>query len=860
MSSRSRAVGYSTPDHAPDSTESLLTAFLIEHWLRGANVTTIDVVRGCAGDADESSIRKRLAAWAKAGVLALGDGPRRASTLISFNATGRGSDAGALGAALSAFLTDESIAKHTRQGAAAAVRAAIKAPRFTGAEALAGALDRLPPAEAVLLPDHAVRAFEAEGHAAQSVANRLSALRAFLRYAAERRLIVLTFPVTFDRYIAASLRYFATPAGANKAVRKRLRASRTQYLQFVARARHVAASDPEFGPWPEDPDDMSAAQAERVLRGLKKEGANVEARVYGAMLAFAAAREFGPFRKSGNREGINPWRVNRENSVALRDPDGASTSEWPATVRMLVKLGFPATLTDFLVWLYEYLTLDRFGLDAQPERFPIRPERRQLQPQTLATWNHALKLFLGAAVSRCQLRPEALTPEEAFGTHYPAVAKSLFDLWAERHREGVTSSPFGPGLERTLVTAGLLAETASDYLYHRRTYARLGAAAREADPFAVVDLGRTARELTLLRTKELAYEQARWLAERRTSTAATRAGTTRKDLQRLVESVPMAAVEQVHADALAEARGRSMRGDDSAEFHGLVADTFLNGVQLSVAARAQELTHVRLDIQYPLRQRRGDRMITLRGTDRKQGGGAHFMFLLDKYVPRWLEDLYLERSRPYFVAKLGDAARLGVPLAGHQFLFVDRHGQPFGCVEEDDQGLGRNKKPWRERVSTLVSFSKNFLAPRLHALGHDVPLDWGELTLHALRARAAHATIRVAGLEEAVALLGDRPETVFRSYVGHPKSRRDGADPYGTAGTLPRAAEVRAADIRPDAARGRRRSPRTGPSPEQAREIGSLPADERRALAAELHRKGMLTDDEFFALLKRISDGGSAAA
>ncbi len=795
-------VPYRTPVVEGDSAFDAVAAIIATAWSDGTAVTVYDVlVRGEARGFTQRVVRDRVERWRAAGVIGERPAPRTRSPLIvSFNRTGVPLDRATLRPAAEAFLADEGVTAALRRDAATALRTVLAAPPYCSPAVLLARCETVVAADVHGLPARCAALLRADGQSDTSVRNRVSSLRALLRHGAAGRLLALVFPAAADLWAAAEARHYPLD-DLDKAARRRaskLRCDLRAFPDLVAARRSELRSG---GKWdaspdaarPTDPDAVSPEEAYEVILWLRRRGEFGRATGLSMALDDWARLGFGPYRAAiGGRPGL---RSGEATSLALRlGIERSDTCD--GLTRLLAAEGFPAEWGPFLSWVDRYHSIPQTELERLSGEFPTRRPRQQLRPTTTARRYWSVRIYLGIAVRRVGLAPAELTVARALGPCYRDVADALATYWAERAADGVVTSPFSKGLTDLLIGISLLSGAARLRLRVARFAGRgdlAGASAppRPANPFSLVrtpadladDPGEpdTPEEAALASARRLALNQVRWLDQRRAETSTHQGGATRLNLARLIGSLAPSAVERVQQDALDELERRARAGDDGRDFHDLCADVFLGGLVLSTAARAQELTHVRLDLQYPLAHRK-ERMLVLRGVDRKQHGRPHVTYLRETFLPRWAEELYLDRSRPALLARAPEGGRSG---RDHPFLLVDTRGGAYGCVEEDRFGGGRRPFPWRGRVRGLVARWQRFVGPRLFALGHEVPTDFAEFTLHAMRRRLANAMYRAHGVEAATHLIGDTPEVVLRAYVHLNAAHTDFEDPYGTGAADP---------------------------------------------------------------------------
>lgn len=206
------------------------------------------------------------------------------------------------------------------------------------------------------------------------------------------------------------------------------------------------------------------------------------------------------------------------------------------------------------------------------------------------------------------------------------------------------------------------------------------------------------------------------------------------------------------------------------DFFCLVADCYYHGWLVSTGMRISETAHVRLDLQYR-EELRAKRECHLRAVDRKDTRNtlSHECMVRERYVPHWLEQLYLEQARPFFMREwpltTGPRKKRG-EVQQHPWLFVDRRGRPFGCPGEDGDGEGRDGIRLRSTTATLRKHWKAHCARVAVKLGLAVPTFPREFSNHVVRIAMAFQIRQEFGLTEAANYLGDQESSIIGHYEG----------------------------------------------------------------------------------------------
>jgi integrase len=266
--------------------------------------------------------------------------------------------------------------------------------------------------------------------------------------------------------------------------------------------------------------------------------------------------------------------------------------------------------------------------------------------------------------------------------------------------------------------------------------------------------GLTQTELALLKTYEASGAHSASIEEEIRHAPGSQANTTLRDLEAIVRDTPATYWMNILTNLLEEIQDHRASGEDEgARYHTLVLDTFLHAFLLSTGCRISEPTHVRMDVHFEERHELGH-LIRLRPVDRKNNR-AHEVVLRADFLPDWLYREYIDRTRPFFLKGSADTP----------FLFVNAHGEPFGCPEENVDGTGRAFIEWEARKGRLATRWKNRMVRTATAMGLNVPSRHGHFSPHCVRKSMGHAICHSHGLEAAASYLGDKVATVESTYA-----------------------------------------------------------------------------------------------
>jgi hypothetical protein len=605
----------------------------------------------------------------------------------------------------------------------------------------------------------------------RTASNYRARIRRLLREAAEANRI----PIVFERHWAedgwteARDRFFGSAVGS---LTQQQRTLRCYWESFVRGIK--ALKEP-----PANLNEVTITMVDSVCDRYWETGRIALVSHIRSMLR-RVGREFGegPYAaevqgesKEWTRNGwLNPGRLMLTGGVA------ASDGCWDTFLQMVHEVGYGSDWIDFLAWYGEFITLDFDDIEKQPDRFPTRPRRWQLKPTTRIKRIINLRTILYHAPRVLGIPPAELTPQVVFGTHHRRLMAELKTWWANRaNSERLISSANSDGLEKLILSFGLVAYA----LCLRSQHTRRAAPSDQVSHRSNTQLGgsTTAAEADLLTAYRGSRTHAEEIEKARRRESKAHGTNTVRDLPRLIRNTPASfwvalldeMLRQIQSHLLLNGDGvlELRRGISPYRFHSLVADAYYHGWLISTGMRISETGHVRLDIQYTeLLRTRPLRECRLRAIDRKDTSNTlpHETAIRDRFVPAWLEDLYLTHSRPFFMIDWPrEKERREMR---HSWLFVDRKGRPYGCTEEDESGGGRNLVVFSSRLNHLRKRWQTRCAKVAVALGRRLPRMARESSNHGVRIAMGYQIRQEFGLTAAANYLGDQEGSIENVYAG----------------------------------------------------------------------------------------------
>ena len=601
--------------------------------------------------------------------------------------------------------------------------------------------------------------------------NCRSAVRRMLREAAEGGIVpvILEKNWTEDDWSEARDRYFGSTCGKTT---QTMRQFRTYWHRYTTGAKHLY---PEV----EGPAAITPAMVDEICAWHWEDGRTYLKNQIRTMLKWVArTHNEGPYvsylEDAGATWTHNGWR----NPGRLQTADGsACTGDWAALVSMVTAAGFSAEWRDFLEWYGEFITLGFDSIETQAQRFPTRPPRWHLKASALVKRIINVRTIMHQAPLALNMPAEQITPTVLLGESHRPFLAHLKKWWAGRaHDEAdCVSSVNSDGLEKLVLAYGLMA-----YALHLKLRHGRNAAPRVAEDHRLLiqqGVEMEGAEKNLFEAYRAAGSHAKTIkADRRRESSALGDNTVR-DLPRLIRNTPaefwiaildeMLRQVQAQVEFSSDGRLRTIKAADRHQFFKLVANAYYHGCLVSTGMRISETAHIRLDIQYSVQLRNAPlREAHLRAIDRKETVNTlpHETAIRDRYVPRWLEALYLDHARPFFMVEW--PGEKGRKVQRHEWLFVDAKGRPYGCLGEAADGSGRNPITLNTRLGHLRRRWQSSCARTAVKLGRKLPALPREHANHAVRIAMGYQIRQELGLTAAANYLGDKEGSVENVYAG----------------------------------------------------------------------------------------------
>lgn len=616
------------------------------------------------------------------------------------------------------------------------------------------------------------RAYEEalERSSKRNAENCRSAVRRLMREAAEAGRVGVVLEKTWpeDAWTAARDRYFGAAVGT---LSQRMRAYRCYWNHLAEGANELNLA--------KSPAELTPAIVDQVCDRHWEQGRTYLRNQIRTMLKWVA-REHGegPYAGYVHQPGAT-WTHNgwRNPGRLLGEGGRAGTGNWEALLDQVDAAGFSHEWRDFLAWYGEFVTLPFAEVERRFDRFPTRPPRWGLKRSTVVKRIIDIRTILYQAPAVLGKKPTEISPLELLGpAHRPFVAH-LRTWWAERAKDPTdgVSSPNSDGLEKLVLSYALLA-----YALHLRLRHDRSAAPRQAaDHRLLIQAGAqlTATEGELFEAYRAAEANAKEIEAARMRESNAHGDNTVRDLPRLIRTTPasfwialldeMLREVQAQVEFSADGHVLAIRAKNAHTFWKFVADAYYHGWLISTGMRISETGHVRLDLQYSPQLRGGKlREAHLRAIDRKETQNTlpHETAIRDRYVPRWLEALYLERARPFFMREWPELKDR--PIQEHPWLFVDARGRPYGCPEEAADGSGRDPLQFATRLGHLRKRWQARCAHVAVAIDRVFPAMPREAVNHAVRIGMGYQIRQELGLTAAANYLGDKEESVEGVYAG----------------------------------------------------------------------------------------------
>ena len=733
---------------------------IIQTWAAATAYTTYTIAAATEGigattPLPAENVSRHLHRWAKEGVAEL-----QANRLRQGNTAWRfrwGPDGATLASVLELAFRDLSLAQNRRLRTA--LRRYLEVERKDDDSLLDAA--RTVPADALYgLPDRVEEAGRAAGLATTTVQPWASTVRAALILAAEKGAIPVVFPRYHedDAWEAACHRWLWT--GDHETTS---RTTRQTYASNLLRLRGIL----------EDmglvcsPSDLTRELLEQTVYPhiLQTLGNPSYRRELAKVLRYVGrVHGEGPYAGSEEVPGQGP-----EGFLRLAD-GSADGGDVPVLQEILREAGFHQDLLDFVAWYHDYSTLPESKIWDREDEFPARPPKRHLIPHTWRMRTNAIRAHCYQVLKLSQEEAFPLDLKHTLGVHGVRAARMVELWWRGRAARGEVESPYSQGLQQILLSTGLWARAAHDRARH---VAGLRVVTESDRPLSIDDLRRDSADLDdtallYLDTYQHSRNRSDIFRDRRRKSGVGHVHTDAKDIRRIYKATPPRYWVAI-GDHL-QARIQGWEGKKGDRFHRLVLNAYIHGLILSTGCRGNELAWLRLHDGSPyLLDDRGDRRVAWEAWMRKNQK-AHSARVHERYVPGWLEALYLDEARPFFVQRGIEGGHIK---GDHDFLIVQPksgdslsngwYPEPTKGQGIDDAAHGANDRV-RKPLKGLRDRWKSAAAGAAAALEQAWPPVRGENALHAVRNSMAYGIAIRLGKRKAADYLGDSEESVGDTY------------------------------------------------------------------------------------------------
>ncbi len=705
-----------------------------------------------------------------------GKGPR------AFNWTGRPTAECTFRPAAEAYLADPDVEEWRRGRFRRAVRHVTGAPKKCSEADLLILCERIAAKDIHGLPERAAKAAKLSGRSDQDGYNDAHHLRTAIRYGAERDMIPLVFPSFWkdDPWETAMLRWF--PRNEDAGEDHKITAGMRNNLRFGCRIYREAltAFRPDDAENFADPADATAEIAREIREYLVGKGQGDR---------WTAVS--GVFAKLGSVYHRGPYSAGKPHRPAFRlapapRRDPRTLEGFLAAVRAA---GLPSDWEAAWRWLEQFETADRTRL----AELGLARRTRRIKPQSFSKRLDAARAIIGVALASGFDRT-TLTVQKVYGEEFEFLINRLQQTWSDTgERSG--------GLKDLVVHAGRTSEALSRWA-RARAGAKLssGEGAKRQDQQRLLDKDRAAASGiagVYLENAEWANGQASAILEEMEKASTSNNPNTKKNIQEVLEDTPPQYWLSIGEAFVAKLQKLAVRGIPATlDFHRLVLAAVIHCAILSAALRRSELAMLRIGAwamercgvkaHYDREGQNGllERVFRLFAWDRKNQR-YHEQSFREEFYPRWLEDLYLDHTRPFCIARGLEAGLLverpkaapgkpapvgeqdeetGLPYSDDNFYLVDRFGVPYGCPEEGANGTNRDWRRLDLRKQSLADVWERQATKIAAEIGLTVPTrGWG-FTLHDMRGVMGALIAELYDIPTAARFLGDDDKTVKKFY------------------------------------------------------------------------------------------------
>lgn len=757
---------------------------IVNRFTAGKALTTADVVRACAAiKGDVPTYFNNLVRNGSLEMQATGNGNGKSPWVFNWSRLSR--DEATLRDALTSYLEDGEVEHSEKQHVRSALRVLFSLRKRCSDRIVLVAAEKIGAEHVISVPEKMRAAAEAKGFSGQSVRNAVADVRKLLRHAAVNGTVPLVFPRFWadDPWTVKMLEYF--PREEDEEGAATLSSVHRGTLRYAYRCYReaVEALRPETGVEFADAGNTPRDLLQQVLDYLKADGEVGKRQAVSSLFSIL-----------GDRFGVGP-RADRSfnhSSLYILPAPGHQVGGLEGFQSAIRHNGLPAEFCEFAEWLKAYET--KPALELLTTKAVRRKRAEPLGDAAMDKRFASMRVLLGVALNRLNMKPEDLSVFRVFGSDYAELVQELIRAWRDAGVHEISG-----GLKDLIVHSGMVAYAA----FRKAAYEAgcelsvlaEGASRRERRQFEDAELSRPKAgvEQVFLAAYEASNAASSDLTrqlKRRSPTGQTT--NTEKDIRAIVRDTPpsywLKLLDHLFAEIQPEKKKSSPRSD---EFHELVLTAVITGIVVSTAVRQHELSllHVH-DEKWMNASRPGDHVIRMASYNRKNKTDL-MIVLRERFLPGWLQRIYQQETIPHFKARglLGDARgpRLaerspadsasgganerGLPYSDHSFLVMDNFGVPFGCVAEGAYGTNRNAKRHHMRVSAMGKFWVRTAASAAKRAGLKVPTGRAHFTLHCIRNSVGAWIRKEYGLGAAASYLGDTERTVQKYY-----SALDGQD------------------------------------------------------------------------------------
>lgn len=748
--------------------QEMIKEAIIQLWTSGGTPVSIEHIaslteREGAGPVSDSKVRSTIRKWTEVGVT-------KAQTPFH----GRGETLRAYWGAAphEATLADAIVhalnvlPKDARSQLRTAMRTLFGLPYQAGESSILNAARTISAADLHTIPERVYQA-SIRAHASKATASNLRAVtRRALRAAAQDECVPVVLPKVrdHDAWERALHVYLGQDA---RGISERTASAYRVYWRKLAKVAREVCGDAT------GPEDLSEKQVEEIRYHLKRRGLPKGAREVIQVLRYVGrTHAFGPYADLRESQPDTRGGGRTPTKGYLLDADGrAALWRWEDLIRTLRDNGLPEEWMEFIAWYARYTSVPSHQIEQDPEIPTDRSPARVLGAGGVKHRIVALRAWCFHALEALQdswdLDPDDVTLERAFGTGAELIARHVQAWWAERAERGEVASAHSGGLRHICIGVAMVARA----LYDRSLYQRQASVSlKDGAPVSEIDdeeRAKTPKEEGWWRTYRAMSARVQRLEVAQRGSEQGHVYTDLKDIQLIITQTPPSYWSRLQEELLARVHQARQEGTNDPEaYHRLVKLAYMTGALISTGFRIRELCHVRLgeywcprrkswqERQYGPRLRK-KRLIKLRAADRKNSR-SHAAYLRERYCPAWLEDAWLEETRPRYMANEGQ---------DHDWLMVKRNGRPYGCLEEMDDGSGRDEKPLVQREADLTCWWQAWLMQIAVEVGLDVPTGPYEFSPHVIRNVFGYLLYQTHSKPAAASYLGDRPDTVDDTYA-----------------------------------------------------------------------------------------------